>query len=62
MRKDIIKELSASREKRLAELKETIGEHNPEAMFADGYDNAIMGYSSDLRVIYSADQIVKTLL
>ena len=62
MRKDIIKELRASREKRLAELKETIGEHNPEAMFADGYDNAIMGYSSDLRVIYSADQIVKTLV
>lgn len=62
MRKDIIKELRANREKRLAELKETIGEHNPEAMFADGYDNAIMGYSSDLRVIYSADQIVKTLV
>ena len=47
---------------RLKELKETISEHNPEALFADGYDNSIMGYSSDMRVIYSADQIVQTLV
>ena len=62
MSKDIIKELRENRRKRLEELKETIAEHNPEAMFADGYDNAIMGYSSDMRVIYSADQIVETLV
>ena len=47
---------------RLKELKETISEHNSEALFADGYDNSIMGYSSDMRVIYSADQIVQTLV
>ena len=62
MSKDIRKELSEDRKKRLAELKETIAEHNPEAIFADGYDNAIMGYSSDFRVIYSADQIMETLV
>ena len=62
MSRDIRKEIKENRAKRLAELKETIAEHNPEAMFADGYDNAIMGYSSDLRVIYSADQIVETLV
>jgi hypothetical protein len=60
--KDIIKELREDRRKRLEELKETIEEHNPEALFADGYDNAIMGYSSDLRVVYSADEIVRTLV
>ena len=62
MSRDIRKEIKENRAKRLAELKETIAEHNPEAMFADGYDNAIMGYSSDMRVIYSADQIVETLV
>ncbi len=62
MSKDIIKELREDRRKRLEELKETIAEHNSEAIFADGFDNAIMGYSSDLRVIYSADQIVNTLV
>ena len=62
MSNDIKKELRENRQKRLEELKQTIGEHNPEAMFADGYDNAIMGYSSDMRVIYSADQIVETLV
>lgn len=60
--KDIIKELSENRANRLAELKETISEHNPEAMFADGFDHAIMGYSSDGKVIYSVDQIVGTLV
>ena len=59
---DIRDEIKEDRRKRLEELKETIAEHNPEAIFADGYDNALMGYSSDMRVIYSADQIVETLV
>ena len=59
--KDIIKELREDRRKRLEELKETIAEHNPEALFADGHDHAIMGYSSDGRVIYSVDQVVRGL-
>jgi len=59
---DIIQELSGGRTNRLAELKETIGEHNPKALFADGHDDAIMGYSSDGRVIYSVDKIVGTLV
>lgn len=49
-------------EKYQAELKQTIGEHNPEALFADGFDQSIMGYSSDGRVIYSVDSIVRTLV
>ncbi len=60
--KDIIKELREDRRKRLEELKETISEHNPEALFADGFDNAMLGYSTDCKVIYSVDQIVATLV
>ena len=62
MSEDIIKELMEDRRKRLEELKTTIGEHNPEALFADGHDHAIMGYSSDGRVIYSVDQITRGLV
>ena len=61
-KKDIIKELRENRAKRIEELKETIADHNPEALFADGFDNAILGYSTDLRVIYSVDQIMETLV
>ena len=59
---EIIKEIEKNRAKRIEELKETIGEHNPEALFADGHDHAIMGYSSDGRVVYSADQIIGGLM
>jgi len=61
-REYIRKELHADRKKRLKELKQTIAEHNPEAMFADGHDDALMGYSSDGKAIYSTDQIVRTLV
>ena len=61
-KKDIIEELSENRAKRIEELKETIEGINPEAMFADGFDHALMGYSSDAKAIYSADQIVETLV
>ena len=62
MNKDTKEELRENRAKRLEELKETISQHNPKALFADGHDNAIMGYSSDCRVIYSVDQIVESLV
>tara|TARA_R110000824_G_scaffold133616_1_gene296417 strand:+ start:227 stop:526 length:300 start_codon:yes stop_codon:yes gene_type:complete len=58
----IHEELSAKRKKRLEELKETISQHNPEALFADGHDHAIMGYATDGRVIYSVDQIICGLM
>ena len=59
---NIINEIKADREERLQELKQTIAEHNPEAIFADGHDHAIMGYSTDGRVVYCADMIVETLV
>ncbi len=55
-------ESSEDRKRRLAELKKTLGEHNPEAMLADGFDDSLMGYSSDGKAIYSVDQIVGTLV
>ena len=55
-------EIKADREERLQELKQTIAEHNPEAIFADGHDHAIMGYSTDGRVVYCVDMIVGTLV
>jgi len=50
------------RSERSEQLKETIAEYNPEALFADGHDHAIMGYSIDGRVIYSSNQIIGKLI
>ena len=59
---DTIDKIRKIRADRAEQLKETISEHNPEAMFADGFDESIMRYSSDGKVIYSADQIIGTLM
>ncbi len=59
---DVIAKIMASRKKRQAELKQTIKSTNPEAIFSDGFDNAIYGYSTDGRVIYSAYEIIGTLM
>ena len=59
---DTIDKIRKIRSERAEQLKETIAEYNPEAMFADGHDHAIMGYSSDGRVVYSADQIIGGLM
>ena len=59
---DIIEELRKDRKDRIEQLKETIAEYNPEALFADGHDHAIMGYSTDGRVIYSVSMIVEGLI
>lgn len=59
---DIIEELRKDRKDRIEQLKETIAEHNPEALLADGHDHAIMGYSTDGRVIYSVNMIIEGLI
>ena len=59
---DTLGKIKQIRSERVEQLKETIAEYNPEAMFADGHDHAIMGYSSDGRVVYSADQIIGGLM
>jgi hypothetical protein len=43
------------------ELVEEIKEMNPEAMFADGFDDSILGYDTKGRVVYSVDSILETL-
>ena len=40
---DTLDKIRAIRQKRQEELKEKIGEVNPEAMLADGHDHAFMG-------------------
>ena len=59
---DTLDKIRAIRQKRQEELKEKIGEVNPEAMLADGHDHAIMGYTIDGRVIYSVDEIIGGLM
>ena len=59
---DIIEELRKDRGDRIKQLKETIAEYNPEALLADGHDHAIIGYSTDGRVIYSVDMIIEGLV
>lgn len=59
---DTIDKIRKIRSERAGQLKETISEHNPEALFADGFDESIMGYSSDGKVVYSVDMIVGTLV
>ena len=59
---DTIDKIRKIRTDRAERLKETISEHNPEALFADGFDESIMGYSSDGKVVYSVDMIVGTLV
>ena len=61
-KEDTIDKIRAIRKKRIEQLKETIAQHNPEAMLADGHDHAIMGYTIDGRVIYSIDQIIGGLM
>ena len=59
---EIIEELRKDRKDRIEQLKETIAEYNPEALFADGHDHAIMGYSTDGKVIYSVNMIIEGLI
>ena len=55
-------ELRADREKYLKQLKETIANHNPEAMFAEGFDDCLAGFDSKGRAIYFANEIIGTLM
>lgn len=45
-----------------SELLESIKEFNPEAKFADGFDDSILGYDTKGRVIYSVNSILDTLV
>ena len=59
---DIIDEIRADRKKHIEELKQTIASSNELAMFADGHDDALAGWSTDGRAIYFIDTIIGTLM
>jgi len=59
---NIIAELRADRERYSKQLKETIANHNPDAMLVDGHDDALAGYDTKGRAIYFANHIIGTLM
>ena len=62
-RTDVIyNELMANRKKRIEELKRAIKNANPDALLADGLDNALAGYDTQGRAIYFIDAIIGTLM
>ena len=59
---DVIAEIRADKKKHIKELKEKISDIHPDALFADGHDDAIAGYDYNGRVIYFANEIIGTLM
>ena len=59
---DLYDQLMARRKKRQEELKASIELANPDAMLADGHDDALAGWSTDGRAIYFIDAIIGTLM
>lgn len=57
----VTQDLLDARDKRNA-LIENIREFNPEALFADGFEDSILGYDTKGRVIYSVNSILGTLV
>lgn len=43
------------------EIRERIGEYNEEAILWDGLDEAVIGISSDGRVVYDVDKVIVEL-
>jgi hypothetical protein len=62
MSKDIIDKLKESKLKEREQLLESIAEFNPEALLADGLEDAILGYDTKGRVIYSVGSIIDILV
>ena len=59
---NIVDELRADRKQHIQELKEKIKEANPEALLADGLDDALAGFDTQGRAIYFADGIIGILM
>jgi len=59
--KDVIAEIRADRKKHQKELKESIEANNPDALLADGLDDALAGYDTKGRAIYFVNEILGIL-
>ena len=59
---DVIAEIRADRKKHIEELKEKIEETNPDAMLADGLDDALAGLDTKGRAIYFVNEIIGILM
>ena len=59
---NIVEELRADKKRHLESLKESIETHNPDALLADGLDDALAGYDTKGRAIYFVDAIIGTLV
>jgi len=49
------------RKESVGELKNKIAEINPDALFADGYDECLCGYDPEGRACYMADHVIDEL-
>jgi len=59
---DIIEQLKADRKQRIQDLVERITEANPEAMLADGLDDALAGIDVHGRAVYFVEGIIGILM
>ena len=62
MGKNIVDKLKELKLKEREQLLESIAEFNPEALLADGLEDAIVGYDTKGRVIYSVGNIIDILV
>ena len=62
MSKDITDKLKELKLKEREQLIESLAEFNPEAKLADGFEDAIMGYDTKGRAIYSVGNIIDILV
>ena len=58
---ECLAEIRADRMRHIKELKEKIKEANPDAMLADGLDNALAGFDTQGRAVYFANEIIGIL-
>jgi hypothetical protein len=59
---DIIEQLKADRKQRIQDLVERITEANPEALLADGLDDALAGIDVHGRAVYFVEGIIGILM
>ena len=58
---DVIAEIRADRKRHIEPLKESIEANNPNALLADGLDDALAGYDTQGRAIYLVNEILGIL-